>query len=378
MKRKYTNPMTNATTTMIMVLFFTFQAFAQDDFEIRWGMDHTLAGISSHINFSPFDGTLMGGANTNALNGGYGLTDAMIAAYVVRPWPASFSNGRYMEFKFSANSFKYNINSLTFRLKRSNTGAKNFKVRSSMDNFSSDLASAAVPTNNTFYYFALPVNFNNLSDGTFSFRIYGYNTTDNSGTLWFDEIIINGQVLAIILPIDLTYFKAEPGENNVSLSWETAWEKNSKEFIVERSANLREFQPIGTLKAAGETTGRVQYEFIDDDPFVGNSYYRLRMVDQDESFAFSKTLDVSRYADIDPVVVVPNPASPEKITITGGNIASGLLMLTNQSGESISFHSEPIRGNLINIYPEKPLVSGLYFLTFEKNGRKEHVKILVP
>ncbi|MEO6286678.1 MAG: T9SS type A sorting domain-containing protein [Dyadobacter sp.] len=378
MKRNPIYPQKSITMTIIMLLFFVSQATAQEDFQIKWSMDNTQAGVSSHINFSPYDATLAGGINSNALNGGYGFTNAIIAAYVVRPWPIPFSNARYMEFKFSANSFKYNISSLSFRLKRSPTGSKNFKVRSSVDNFISDLTSSTLPAINTFYSFSLPVGYNNLSDGTFSFRIYGYNTSDNSGTTWFDEIIINGQVLAIVLPIDLTYFKAEKSEENVMLSWETAWEKNSKEFIVERSADLKEFEAIGTLKAAGEATGRMQYEFIDDNPLTGANYYRLRMKDRDDSFSFSKTLDVITDAPESPILVVPNPASPEKITISGQNIDPNLLSLTNLSGNTISFRFEPIQGNSIDLYPENPLVSGLYFLTYQKNGRKEHVKILVP
>jgi hypothetical protein len=132
------------------------------------------------------------------------------------------------------------------------------------------------------------------------------------------------------------------------------------------------------LRAAGEATGRMQYEFIDDSPLAGANYYRLRMVDRDDGFAFSKTLDVITNAPESPILVVPNPACPEKITITGQNIDPNLLLLTNQSGTSISFHFEPIQGNLIDLYPEQPLISGLYFLTYQKNGRKEHVKILVP
>jgi hypothetical protein len=380
MKRNYINPKTTSTTMIIiMVLVFVFRVNAQENFQIKWSMDYNQLGTSSHVNFSPNDASLLGGINTYSLGSVYSASGAVVVGYVIRPWPAAFSAGRCMEFSFSANSFKYNITSISFRLRRSTVGPSAFKLRTILDNFTSDVATSTLTNSDVFYSYNIPVSFNNLSNNNFSFRIYGFNAVNfTNGTLWFDEIIINGQVLAIVLPIDLTYFKAEKSEEHVTLSWETAWEKNSKEFVVERSADLKEFQAIGTLKAAGEATGRMQYEFIDDSPLAGANYYRLRMVDRDDSFAFSKTLDVITNAPESPILVVPNPACPEKITITGQNIDPNLLLLTNQSGTSISFHFEPIQGNLIDLYPEQPLISGLYFLTYQKNGRKEHVKILVP
>ncbi|WAC11454.1 hypothetical protein [Dyadobacter pollutisoli] len=378
MKRNYISPK-NAAMTMIMMLIFVFRANAQENFQIKWSMDYNQAGTSSHANFSPSDASLLGGVNTYSLLSVYSASGAVVVGYVIRPWPAAFSAGRCMEFSFSANSFKYNITSISFRLRRSTVGPSAFKLRTVLDNFTSDVAASTLITPDAFYSYNIPVSFNNLSNNNFSFRIYGFNAVNFvNGTLWFDEIIINGQVLAIVLPIDITYFKAEKSEEKVMLSWETAWEKNSKEFVVERSADLKDFQAIGTLKAAGETTGRMQYEFIDDNPLTGANYYRLRMVDRDGSFSFSKTLDVITPTPESAIQVLPNPASPEKITISGQNIDPNFLLLSNQSGNSISFHFEPIQGNLIHLYPEQLLISGLYFLTYQKNGRKEHVKILVP
>lgn len=379
MKRNHIYPKTRAAMTIIMLLFFTLRVNAQENFQIKWSMDYNQVGTSSHVNFTPNNASLLGGVNTYSLGSIYSTGGAVVVAYVIRPWPAAFSASRCMEFSFSANSFKYNITSISFRLRRSPQGPSEIKLRTIMDNFSSNLTGSTLINSGVFYSYNIPVSFNNLSNNNFSFRIYGSNAADFvNGVLWFDEIIINGQVLAIVLPIDLTYFKAEKSEENVMLSWETAWEKNSKEFIVERSVDLKEFLAIGTLQAAGETTGRMQYEFVDDNPLTGTCYYRLRMVDRDGSFSFSKTLDVITSTLQSPIQVLPNPASPEKITISGQNIDPNFLLLSNQSGNSISFHFEPIQGNLIHLYPEQPLISGLYFLTYQKNDRKEHVKILVP
>ncbi len=360
-------------------LLLVSPAAAQEDFQIKWSMDEHLAGTSSHANFSPEDAKLAGGANTNALNGGYGYTNAVVAAHVVKPWPVAFSSGRYIEFMFAANTFKYNINSISFRLKRSDTGPKQIKLRSSIDGFTSDLISSTLVNENVFYPFSVPTSFNNLSDNTFAIRIYGNNPFNTTlGVLWFDEIVINGQVLQIILPVDLTYFKAEHIENKVNLTWETALEKNSHEFVVERSSDMARFEELGRVTASGETMGRKQYSFTDDMPVSGVSYYRLRMVDLDQSFSFSPTRDVVIRDPSAGLQVLPNPASPNYISIKDNGIDPHHLLFTDYAGRPIKGFYEYSVPGFINLVPQQPLSSGLYLLIHNKNGRKEHVKVLVP
>lgn len=340
-------------------------------------MDYSLSGVSNHINFAPADAVLAGGGNTNALNGGYGLGGALVAAYVVRPWPNSFSNGRYMEFKFSAKSFKYNITSISLRLRRSPDGPKQFKIRTSMDGFVSDLTASTLVNPSQFYTFSVPAGFNNLSENTFTFRIYGSGPTSIYGTLWFDEIIVNGDVLAIVLPVHLTYFKATARDGKVLLSWETTWEKNSKHFLIERSADLLSFEKIGTLPASVETFGRTHYEFIDPAPFADLNYYRLQMIDADEKIAFSYLVNVSIQPDMPSLCVAPNPASTSRITVYGKNMIAESLVLTNLAGLRIAIKLESNAQGLVDIIPAQPLSPGLYLLSSQQNGLKEHAKVLV-
>ncbi|MCE6988589.1 hypothetical protein [Dyadobacter sp. CY323] len=305
MKRKYLFSHRGSLLMLIAALLFTFKTFAQENFQVKWSMDYTQAGVSSHANFTPANASLMGGANTYTLPNVYSPGDAIVAGYLTRPWPPSFSPARCMEFTFTANSFKYNISSISFRLRRSGEGARQIRVRSGMDNFAADLGSFTIVAPNQFNSYTIPVNFANLTDNTFSLRIFGSNPDSIYGTLWFDEIIINGQVLAIILPIELTYFKAKQNEKAMQLSWETIWEKNSKEFVIERSPDLKQFHAIGTVDASGETAGRTWYEYDDQNPIAGVSYYRLRMTDRDGSFALSKVIDANMQDDADFLQVQP-------------------------------------------------------------------------
>lgn len=360
-------------------LLLVSQVAAQEDFQVKWSMDYTQEGVSSHVNFTPSSAALLGGPNAYALPSIYSPGGAVVVGYLIRPWPLAFSPGRCMEFSFTANSFKYNITSISFRLRRSDTGPKQIKLRSSMDGFTSDLTSSNLLNENVFYPFSVPTSFNNLSDNTFAIRIYGYNPSNTTlGVLWFDEIIINGQVLQIILPVDLTYFKAEHLENKVNVTWETAWEKNSDEFVVERSWDMVRFEEIGRVMAVGETTGRTQYSFTDESPRPGVGYYRLRMLDRDNAFSFSQIRDVIIHPKSPSVEVCPNPASPDHIRIKDNGIDPHCLSLTDPAGRPVSVRYGLQVAGFIYIIPQQPLYSGLYLLIHDKEGRKEHVKVLVP
>ncbi|OGX87841.1 hypothetical protein BEN48_10990 [Hymenobacter glacialis] len=92
------------------------------------------------------------------------------------------------------------------------------------------------------------------------------------------------------LPVELVSFTAiASNQQKVSLKWATATEKNSANFVVERSADGKDFQAVRTVPAAGHSTGRIDYEVVDDKPLTGTSYcyYRLKQVDLDATFSYS-------------------------------------------------------------------------------------------
>lgn len=367
-----------------VVLLFAFGASAQEAFQVKWTMDYTQAGVSSHSNFAPYAAVLAGGANTFTLPTVYsGGGGAVVVGYIIRPWPVIFSAGRYVEFKFTANSFKYNISSISFRLRRSNNGPNSIKVRTSMDNFAADLNAFTISNNGVFNSYSIPVSYHNLSSNTFSLRIYAYNAVDIYGTLWFDEISVNGDVVAIVLPVDLTYFKANAGDGRVTLDWETGWEKQSREFVIERSGDMKDFAPIGSVLAAGNISSgqprvRTAYAFTDPAPLPGRNYYRLRVTDADGSFTTCKPISVLNPETTSRICVTPNPVSGGTITIRAPGGRSAQFALHNAAGAPIPFRREDDGAGQIRLTPFHALSPGMYLILYVDEGRKEQLKVLVP
>ena len=111
------------------------------------------------------------------------------------------------------------------------------------------------------------------------------------------------------LPVQLLSFEAQLVSNSlVKLTWSTASEEDNRHFIVERSPDGRDFEPIGVVEGNG-TTNLVNHYSLDDlDPYYGYNYYRLKQVDFDGDYEYShvETVIISGN-DLPDVIVYPNP-----------------------------------------------------------------------
>jgi photosystem II stability/assembly factor-like uncharacterized protein len=93
----------------------------------------------------------------------------------------------------------------------------------------------------------------------------------------------------VVLPITLLTFEGNLSGKNVDLTWKTTAERNSKYFEIEKSANSVAFTVIGKVNASGSSSTERSYSFTDKQPSEIN-FYRLKMVDADGKFEYSKTI----------------------------------------------------------------------------------------
>ncbi|MCF2489719.1 T9SS type A sorting domain-containing protein [Dyadobacter sp. CY347] len=107
------------------------------------------------------------------------------------------------------------------------------------------------------------------------------------------------------LPVHLVKFEAKSEGQNALLSWITSSEINSEKFVVERSASGKEWIEIGYVKAQKISTQQEAYVFQDSNVGLKAIYYRLKMVDSDGTFAYSKIESV-RFGETQ-AAIFPNP-----------------------------------------------------------------------
>lgn len=108
-----------------------------------------------------------------------------------------------------------------------------------------------------------------------------------------------------VLPITLIGFNAKQQHSSVLLQWKTSSEINASHFEVEKSVDGVHFNKMAVVPAGATSQ---QYTALDANPTLGKNYYRLRMVDQDETYSFSGVLLVKLNA-ITSSGLYPNPAS---------------------------------------------------------------------
>ena len=92
------------------------------------------------------------------------------------------------------------------------------------------------------------------------------------------------------LPVQFLSFDGRATEQGNELRWAAATEINNDGFIIERSRNGTDFSGIGKISGHGNTVIEHAYSFMDKDPFPGNNYYRLKQVNVDGAFTYSKTI----------------------------------------------------------------------------------------
>ena len=182
-----------------------------------------------------------------------------------------------------------------------------------------------------------------------------------------DDITISG-----VLPVSLLNFDAKRGQQGNQLTWRTAQELNSKTFVVERSADGgRSFATIGNVAAAGNSSTERSYQFLDASPVKGFNYYRLRVVDLDNSFKFSQIRNV-RNAGNSALAIAPNPVTDNlKFIFESDKGGTGFTTITDLSGRQVYSGSMLVADgrNELKINTSR-LSAGVYVFIIQINGEK--------
>ncbi len=176
------------------------------------------------------------------------------------------------------------------------------------------------------------------------------------------------------LPLKLINFYATLKANETVLQWQTSQEQNTDVIIIERSANQSEYQYIGKVIAAGNSSSNKNYSFIDKEPFKGTNFYRLRMVDKDGKFTYSKivSLKINTKAK---AAIFPNPVkSITTIQLQSEYLESVAIKVVGGDGKILSTKNYKLiaGNNLISLNTER-LTTGVYTLVVVGQNINEHL-----
>ncbi len=174
------------------------------------------------------------------------------------------------------------------------------------------------------------------------------------------------------LPVSLEKIEAKQlDEQRNQITWKVSAETNFDSYEVEKSGNGKEFSFMQSVKG----TGKSFYSAIDADAQQSVSYYRLKMIDLDGSYTYSKIVSVVR-EKASKYMTVQNPA-PYGTFMVHTNVDINSLRIVNAMGQSVAFTYSNVTNSSYQLQIQKP-IAGMYFVQYIDNGKAKAQKLIVP
>lgn len=166
------------------------------------------------------------------------------------------------------------------------------------------------------------------------------------------------------LPVRLISFTAKTAEQKGNLQWRIAEANGFSHFEVERSSDARNFEKIGRVDFLQM---RQSYDYVDEALHTATAYYRLKMVDLDGTWAYSRTESIKIEGDANTLMGYPNPFI-STLTISSAILQKAKLL--DISGATVHEFNLQSGDNKLN---ELKITSGTYLIRTE-NG--ETIKVV--
>lgn len=184
-----------------------------------------------------------------------------------------------------------------------------------------------------------------------------------------------------ILPVELVSFDAEyaPDYGVVDLSWVTASERDNDRFELERSADGIQYDVVSIVPAVGNSTTETQYLALDEKPYAGVNYYRLKQIDMDGNSKYSEVKSVNILDDsYDLLSIFPNPTSGlTEVIFNAYTNSEAMLEVVGHDGRQII--RSPLQatkgGNRVDLNLTEQ-ERGIYFITISTKEKQFHGKLI--
>ena len=186
------------------------------------------------------------------------------------------------------------------------------------------------------------------------------------------KVFLTGRMGAIPvcgpLPLTLLSFTGKANNDQVNLYWNTAAEYHVKSIIVERSSDGVDFNPLAELSAKGSSNSGADYTATDRYPFSGKGFYRLKIIDIDGSFVFSKTISIQMpKKDFNITQLYPNPVSDLlHVQLQSGKLQPVQLLVFDMAGKQmLATTINLVKGINNNNISFAGLGSGMYIIQYK-------------
>ena len=228
------------------------------------------------------------------------------------------------------------------------------------NNASSISVSSIVSTNTKFAISGVPSTVAANNTATFTITFTPTSSPTENATIFIssndcDESTYSFAVQgagSIVLSVEFLNFSGKHTEGGNLLTWQTANETNNKGFEIERQKTANDsWETLGFVVSKSSKEIAKGYSFIDIAPH-SMSYYRLKQLDDDGQFTYSKTIAVQS-SNKKGLKIYPSVTS-SFLNIDGGNDAA--FEIFNILGQSV------LTGSIKSQIDVSQLVKGAYWL----------------
>jgi Bacterial Ig-like domain/Endonuclease/Exonuclease/phosphatase family/Domain of unknown function (DUF5017) len=179
-------------------------------------------------------------------------------------------------------------------------------------------------------------------------------------------------------PIDLGYFLAAPWRGKVEFVWYTNHEINSDYFVVERSRNGKDYEPVDSINGKGDSREWSIYHLDLNNPWPGKSHYRLRIVSLDGSVDYSNVVTLNMRSNSHFLSVSANEPTTVRVQYTTPETEKGTMQLMDINGR-IYFERTMtfVKGKNLHSIPASSLPMGTYIVRIIHADRIETEKVVI-
>lgn len=176
------------------------------------------------------------------------------------------------------------------------------------------------------------------------------------------------------LPVTLQHFRGSKTIEGNKLTWQTVLEENFRGFEIEYRSDRAAFRKVGEVQTESNRAG-ASYQFYHKPDDSGQAYYRLKMVDKDESFSYSNIISIHEDDEKESDFVRPSFIQTNTLhVLLEGNFQ--FIELVGTSGNVL--HKQEVTGKKGSLeIPIHNVPSGIYLVRLRNPDRSIQQKVLV-
>lgn len=197
-----------------------------------------------------------------------------------------------------------------------------------------------------------------------------------------DITTLSGDVQSsVVLPVELHSFSVKVVLGSIHLRWQTASEIDNEKFEIEESQNGRAFQTIGGIKGIGTTFEQQNYSFEVTNPRSGITYYRLKQIDFDGQFEYSKVISVNYIGErVKLGEFYPNPSRSGTVNLDYNTQSNGEILFSafDVTGKLVVNQIRKVTNGDNNLsFNISHLNTGVYILKIVVENNLIHRKLII-